>query len=136
MSGASMNPGVPAEAATSASGGGGRPRFADLAGEAIRYWERRRLLYDPALLAVVLAHFIASWPGSMMMLRRDPLLMLFGLAVLANVAYCAAYAVDLFVQFSGARASWMRWRWTVLLVGTAFAAVLAHFCTLGLLAGA
>ena len=130
-----MNSGVPAEAAGPA-GVGGRPRFADLAGEAIRYWERRRPLYDLALLAVVLAHFIAAWPGSMLLLKPDPLLMLFGLAVLANVAYCAAYAVDLFVQFSGARASWMRWRWTLLLVGTAFAAVLAHFCTLGLLTGA
>jgi len=93
------------------------------------------LLYDLALLAVVLVHFVAGWPGSRAMLGRDPLLMLFGLAVLANVAYCAAYAVDLFVQFSGARASWMRWRWTLLLVGTAFAAVLAHFCALGLLTG-
>jgi len=126
-----MNSGVPAEAARPA----GRPRFAELAGDAIRYWERRRPLYDLALLAVVLAHFIAAWPGSMLLLKPDPLLMLFGLAVLANVAYCAAYAVDLFVQFSGARASWMRWRWTLLLVGTAFAAVLAHFCALGLLTG-
>jgi hypothetical protein len=94
------------------------------------------LLYDLALLAVVLVHFVAGWPGSRAMLGRDPLLMLFGLAVLANVAYCAAYAVDLFAQYSGVRSAWLRWRWMLLLVGTAFAAVLAHFCTLGILTGA
>ena len=53
--------------------------------------------------------------------------------VLANVAYCTAYPVDLFVQFSGMRTAWMRWRWAVLLTGFAFAAVLAHFMLIGLL---
>lgn len=115
---------------------GERPKFADLAGDAIRYWELRRPVYNLALFAVVVAHFVASWPASRAILTRDPLLVLFGLAVLANVAYCAAYAIDLFAQFSGMRAEWARWRWVVLLIGSAFAAVLAHFCTLGVLSGA
>jgi len=116
--------------------GGERPRFADLAGEAIRYWELRRPVYNLALFAVVVAHFVAGWPTSRAILTRDPLLVFFGLAVLANVAYCAAYAVDLFAQFSGMRAEWARWRWVLLLIGSGFAAVLAHFCTLGVLSGA
>ena len=116
--------------------GGDRPRFADLAADAIRYWELRRPAYNLVLFAVVLVHFATSWPESKALLKRDPLLVFFGLAVVANVAYCAAYAIDLFAQFSGMRPAWVRWRWLVLLIGSAFAAVLAHFCTLGILTGA
>ena len=116
--------------------GADRPRFADLAADAIRYWEPRRLVYNLILFAVVVVHFAASWPASKAFLTRDPLLVFFGLAVLANVAYCAAYAVDLFAQFSGMRGAWVRRRWWVLLIGSAFAAVLAHFFTLGILRGA
>ena len=60
---------------------------------------------------------------------------MFILAVLANIAYCAAYAVDLFGQHSGLRETWRRRRWVLLVVGTAFAAVAAHFVTLGILGG-
>ena len=58
---------------------------------------------------------------------------LFILAVLANITYCASYGVDLFVQFSGSRAVWGRRRWVVFVVGTAFAAVVAHFFMLAIL---
>ena len=104
-----------------------RTGFAELASEALRYWEPRRALYNLALFAVVAAHLYAGWPESQSFLARDALLGFFFLAVLANVAYCAVYAVDLFVQFAGLSATWARWRWLVLVVGTAFAAVIAHF---------
>jgi len=74
-----------------------------------------------------------AWPDSRAFLTRDTLFELFFLAVLANIAYCAAYAVDLFVQFSGQRAVWARWRWTVLATGIAFGAVISHFITMGIL---
>ena len=115
------------------SGGGVRPRFGELASDALRYWEPRRALYNLALLGVVCAHFYAGWPRTRTFLTPDEALVFFGLAVLANVAYCAAYVVDLFVLFSGSRATWARWRWSVLVVGTAFAAVLAHFFTLAIM---
>ena len=51
----------------------------------------------------------------------------FFLAVLANVCYCAVYAVDLFGRFSGLQEAWEKARIVVLIVGTAFAAVIAHF---------
>jgi len=68
-------------------------------------------------------------------MTRDQVFGFFILAVLANVAYCAAYAVDLFVQFAGLRTLWLRWRWSILATGTAFAAVIAHFITMGILGG-
>src|SRR5262249_44432826 len=114
--------------------GGIRPRFPEIASDALRYWEPRRLLYNLALLLVVLAHFYSSWPDSKAFLTRDTFLGFFFLAVLANVLYCAAYAADLFVQFSGQRAAWARWRWMVLVTGIAFAAVITHFITMGILA--
>ncbi len=106
-----------------------RPKFGELATEALRYWEPRRLVYNAILAAVVLIHFIAAWPASKRFLMQDTVLAVFLLAVLANVFYCAAYAVDLFVQSSGVRAAWPRWRWALFVTGAAFGAVLAHFIT-------
>ncbi len=131
-----MNTSVPVQLnGSTPSGGGVRPRFGDLASDALRYWEPRRLLYNAVLLAVVCVHFYAAWPDSKAFLTRDALFLFFILSVLGNIAYCAAYAVDLFVQFSGLRVTWARWRWSVLVMGTAFAAVIAHFFTLGILGG-
>jgi hypothetical protein len=56
---------------------------------------------------------------------------LFLLGVLANVAFSAVYLADVFVQFSGFRASRARWRWVLLGVGFSFAAVLTHFFASG-----
>jgi hypothetical protein len=111
------------------------PTFGEVAGSALRYWEPRRLLYNAALLAVVGAHIWSGWPETRASLERDPMFLFFLLAVLANVAYCAVYPLDIFVQFSGARGAWPRWRWAVLAVGTAFGAVVAHFFTLGIVRG-
>jgi hypothetical protein len=124
-----------ATGAAASNSGETRVRFGEAALEALRYWEPRRFLYNAILLAVVVAHFWSRWPASKSILRLDVLLELFLFAVLANIAYCAAYAVDLFVQFSGARAAWTRWRWTVFATGAAFAAVLAHFITMGVFVG-
>lgn len=127
-----MNQDVPAESSRSSEA---RPTFGELARNALSYWEPRRVLYNAALLVVVLFHLWAGWPASKAHLTSDVLIFLFILAVLANVAYCAAYAVDLFVQFSGARHSWPRWRWCVLAVGIAFGAALAHFWSMAILTG-
>jgi len=108
-----------------------RRSFAGFAAEALRYWEPRRLLYNLVLAGVVSAHVIARWPASRVLLERDHVLALFLLAVLANVPYCAAYAVDLFVQSSELRAAWRRRRWLLFAIGTAFAAVLTNFFMLG-----
>ena len=99
----------------------------DYLSAAIRYWEPRRLLYNFVLAAVVIAHIISGWPHSREALHFNGLLWLFVLAVLANVAYCAAYVVDIVVQMSGFRDAWLRMRWILLAIGLAFAAVLTHF---------
>jgi hypothetical protein len=102
-------------------------QWRDYLGNAIRYWEPRRILYNLLLAAIVVVHFVRGLPFSKTVVQFDALLLLFVLAVLANVAYCAAYVPDVFAQMSSLRDSWLRYRWVVFAVGLAFAAVLTHF---------
>jgi hypothetical protein len=99
----------------------------ELTTDALSYWEPRRLVYDLLLAAVVLAHFFAAGPSSRSAVTFDGVLGLFILAVLANVAFSVVYVADVFIQSSGFRPSRYVWRWGLLLVGFAFAAVLTHF---------
>ena len=95
--------------------------------DAIGYWEPRRLVYNLVLAAIVLAYFVAGLPFTKGILSVDFVLGLFLLAVLANVAYCAAYAVDLFAQTSGFRDVWRKFRWILFLIGLAFAGIITRF---------
>ena len=104
--------------------------FEDLRGmvtDALRYWEPRRLLYNGLLAGIVVVLFSLNWPVSRQDLGFNNVLGLFLLAVLSNVAYCAAYPVDLFLQISHFREQRRFWRTGVLTVGFAFAAVLTYF---------
>ena len=102
-------------------------RVSSLVAQGLRYWEPRRFVYNGVLGLVVVAEFLLAWPGSRAKVSLDLMLGIFLLAVLANIAYCAVYLVDLFVQFSGLETAWRRGRVVVLLVGTALAAALTHF---------
>jgi len=107
-------------------------QWRDYLSNAIRYWEPRRILYNLLLAAIVIAHYVAKLPFSRTALPLDSLLLLFLLAVVANVAYCAAYVPDVFAQMSGLRETWLQFRRVVLAVGLAFAGVLTHFWALAL----
>lgn len=106
--------------------------FRQSATDAVKYWERRRIVYNLGLAIVVLLCFWAEYPGSRNALKIDLLLAVFVLAVIANVAYCAAYFVDLFAQATGYRELWQKYRWIVLALGTVFAGVITRFFALGL----
>jgi hypothetical protein len=99
--------------------------------EAIRYWEPRRLVYNAVLGAIVLIYFVAGYPGSRQALHVDQMLVLFLLAVLANVAYCTAYIADVFAQTSGLRDEWRKYRWLLFAIGVAFAGVITRFFAIG-----
>jgi hypothetical protein len=104
-----------------------RPRFRELTADSIKYWEPRRILYNAVLAIIVLGYFAAAWPASKAIISLNSILILFLLTVLANICYCAVYVIDVFVQLSGLRDLWLRRRWLLLLVGTAFAAILTRF---------
>jgi len=105
----------------------------DFIGDAIRYWERHRIVYNLVLLVVVAAIFGANAATFGRVASLDLFLQLFLLAVMANVAYCAAYPVDLTVQWSTLRPAWLRLRWVLFLIGLAFATTIAQFIARGLL---
>jgi hypothetical protein len=104
----------------------------EYATEAIRWWEPRRAIYIIVLAVIVVFYFVNGLPASKQVLTADSMLVLFLLAVVANVAYCAAYLVDIFVQMSSFRELWRRARWILFVVGLAFAAVLTRFFSMGL----
>jgi hypothetical protein len=114
--------------------GSERPAIREILTDALRYWEWRRLFYNLALAAVALVEFARLVPLSWAALNLEACLTLFVLAVLANVAYCAAYLVELLVQFSEFREPWRRGRLAVWLLGTIFAMVLTHFFATGIFA--
>jgi hypothetical protein len=96
-------------------------------GDAIRYWEVRRIAYNMALVLVVAGWVVTSWPAALTGLRFQSVLALFVLAVLANACYCAAYLVDIPAQYSPFRAVWRRGRGALWLIGTLFAMTLAYY---------
>ena len=99
--------------------------------DAMKFWEPLRLLYNGVLALIVIGYFVAGYPQSEAALTIDVVFVLFLLAVLANVAYCAAYLPDLFAQASGFRDVWRRFRWVLFAVGLAFAGILTRFFVLG-----
>jgi len=101
--------------------------FRNTMSNAIAFWERRRIVYNLVLAAIVIAIFLAGAPHSASRVSADLAMGLFVLAVLANVAYCAAYPIDVVMQHSDYRATWLRARWLLLAIGIAFASVIAQF---------
>jgi hypothetical protein len=99
----------------------------DAFANSIHFWERGRILYNVTLILIVTAVFLANWPTSMARLTLNLGQGLFVLAVLANVAYCAAYPVDVFVQLSAVRCTWLRFRWLLFVIGLLFASIITRF---------
>jgi hypothetical protein len=95
--------------------------------EAIRYWEPRRIIYNLILVAVVIAWIGSTWPHFRDALTLQSLLLVFILAMLANLCYCAAYLADIPIRYSAFHGAWRRWRWFLWLGGTIFAVVLANY---------
>ena len=90
-----------------------RQALRDSVTDAIRFWELRRVLYNLVLAFIVCVYFWIGLPSSKQFLKVDFILSLFLLAVIANVAYCAVYLVDIFAQMSDFREVWQRVRWLV-----------------------
>ncbi|HEV2489316.1 MAG TPA: hypothetical protein VGT03_05890 [Candidatus Acidoferrales bacterium] len=101
--------------------------FRGILTDAIGYWERRRIIYNLLLTAVVIAWIALTWPHFRPAFRWDSFVALLVLAVLANLCYCSAYVADLPMQYSSFRELWRRWRWTLWLAGTLFAILFANY---------
>ena len=105
----------------------GAPPLREVIDNALCYWELRRIPYNLVLTAVVLAWVVMTWPHFRPVVNFSSLLLLVVLAVLANVCYCAAYLVDLPLQYSSFRGRWLRWRAALWVAGLLFATLLANY---------
>lgn len=103
----------------------GEPRT--VLADAFGYWERRRIIYNLLLAAVVVTWIAATWPHFRPAFTWSSVLALIVLALIANLCYCAAYVADLPLQHSSFCALWRRWRWSLFLLGTLFAIVLTNY---------
>jgi hypothetical protein len=98
-----------------------------LFGDAVRYWEPRRIAYNFVLAGVVAVWLVATWPHFRTALKPHSILFLFVLAILVNGCYCAAYAADIPMQHSALGRTWRRWRWSCWLAGMLLAVLLANY---------
>jgi hypothetical protein len=105
--------------------------FREIITSAIRYWEHGRIIYNIVLALVVAIIAFVNWEVATTHFSLDKLLSLFMLAVLANIAYCAAYVADLLAQLSDFRQTWVRSRWVLWAIGTAFGCIWAQFIVRG-----
>lgn len=92
----------------------------DIVTNSLRYWEPRRLAYN-AVLGLVVAGSVLYCQPSFASSGWQTGINLFFAAVLANVLYCAAYAVDLLIQCSDYQTVWRRYRGLLWLAGTVLA---------------
>ena len=83
------------------------------------------------MLIVPLGLLCAGLSASKQDLKLDEMLVIFLLAVLANVAYCAVYVADVFAQWSGFRELWRQYRWVLFSTGLIFAGIITRFFAIG-----
>jgi hypothetical protein len=101
--------------------------FGTIFANAVRFWEPRRILYNLALTALVLNWLASTWPHFQPAWNLSSLLLLAILAALANVCYCAAYFVDITMQYSAPSSVWRKGRWGLWLMGTFLAVMFANY---------
>ena len=87
--------------------------------DSIRYWEFMRLIFNAVLTitAILSVMWMRLEFSSVEMLAG-----LVGLLIVANLFYCLAYPVDVFVQLSSYRDAWRRARILPFLAGLALCA--------------
>ena len=96
--------------------------FRSVVTDSVRYWETSRVYYNLWLTGITLG---CGWrPHGM-----QPWVTLLVLAAIANLLYCAAYPIDILVQFSDFRDRWRNNRYLLLLAGMGLAGMLAFLCT-------
>lgn len=103
--------------------------FREIITNALHYWERKRVIYNLLLALPVAAHAINSIMSGQKIEWLEKITVLFVLAVIANVLYCAAYLVDIPVQYSEYRRHWLRWRLALFVIGALFALYWANLIT-------
>jgi uncharacterized membrane protein len=99
---------------------------------AIRYWEKMRIVYNVVLVLVVAGCFAWNHAALGSKLTVDVFLSIILCGILLNVLYCSAYVVDVLVQMSEFRERWANLRWVLFSIGATFAAIMTRFWSLSI----
>ena len=95
--------------------------------DAMRYWEVQRVSYNLVLIAIAVTWIVVTWPHFRPAFTLQSLFAVMVLAALANLCYCFAYLVEIFLHRTSYRDIWRRRRWGLWLTGTLFAAMLEYY---------
>ncbi len=96
--------------------------FSQVITSSIRFWERMRIVYNLILLGITFYHGYKDLGGCCGWSWDRLAVGLFILGVIANVLYCAAYIPDILIQLSDYRKHIVKVRYSIWVVGCAFAA--------------
>lgn len=96
-------------------------------GEAARFWEPRRLVYNLVLALFVVGWIIRTWPHFRLAMTMANLGRLMILGLLANVCYSAAYVVDILIQQSAVASSRRLQRTGLWVVGMVLAVLFENY---------
>jgi hypothetical protein len=89
---------------------------------AIRYWERRRIVYNaalipPAFFGYIVCAGVSAGVGDRRFLGLGSVIGLFVVsAVGANICYSFAYVLEFLIGSKGSNSWWLRWGRTTLLI--------------------
>lgn len=98
----------------------------EILSNAIRFWERARLIYNGVLAAVLVAVYQYCQPASSEHVSLKLFEQMFLGAMGLNVLYTFAYLPDIGAQLSDYRAQWLKYRWILFAAGTTFASILTQ----------
>ncbi len=98
----------------------------DVFTDSLRYWEKGRVIYNVILLIIVTFKLAVNFQDLSHPII-EILIPLFFCWVMANVFYCSAYVVDVFIQFSHFKEIWKKSRVVLFVIGTLFASILAWY---------
>lgn len=96
-------------------------------GEAARFWEPRRLVYNLVLGAFALAWIVRTWPHFRPAMTMENLGRLMVLGLLANVCYSAGYVMDILIQQSAVASSRRLQRSALWVVGMVLAVLFENY---------
>jgi hypothetical protein len=99
----------------------------DPLGDAINYWERRRIVYNGILVLIFLGWIVLTWPHFGGVLSAQSVIFLLFFGAMANLFYSAVYLVDIPAQLSPLRTAWRRWRIGLWLIGTLLAILFTNY---------
>lgn len=95
--------------------------------DTLKFWERGRLIYNGVLIIPIAIMAFVFIDLSL----KDTLLVTYYVMV-SNLLYCTAYPIDLLLQHSSWRSTWLRFRWILWLIGSTLALLLAILMSLSI----